>query len=181
MKPKVIIITGQIAALKSTIAEKLANDFSAFLLCKDLIKEQIAFYVKTRNREENLGLSKASVALMNILVSSLLPHVETIIVEANFKKDEYLNLIQTLDSKNIHYKTIYCYGEMNILYKRYLNRLPHLNQTHQAMGLISENQFLDSMQYYNNVFGSLNSIISLDTSYFNDEVYVKLLEQINND
>jgi predicted kinase len=179
MKSQVIIITGQLAALKTTIAKKLAEDLSAFLLCKDEIKEHLANSIKTFNREENLNLSKTTVSLMQFMLLNMISHVKTIITEANFKKDEYESLIAVLKEKKVPFITIYCHGTLDSLYNRYLKRLETINEVHKSMGLISKDGFQSSMTYYHQVYNEMDDIISVDTTVFNNEDYTEIKDRLN--
>lgn len=181
MKYQVIIITGQIAALKTTIAKQLANDLSAYLICKDEIKEHLAKSIHTSNREENLALSKTTVSLMQFMLLSLIKYMSPIIIEANFKNDEYINLLDSLEINNVSYVTIYCFGTFRALYNRYLERLTTVNPIHKSMGLINEEAFKKSMDYYHEIYSEIDQLIRVDTTIFTNEDYNKIRKHFMND
>lgn len=178
MKFQVIIITGQIAALKTTIAKQLAEDLSAYLLCKDEIKEHLSKTIHTSNRAENLSLSKTTFSLMHFMLTSLIKHMIPIIIEANFKEDEYDELVKTLKENNISYNTLYFFGTFEVLYNRYLKRLDTINPIHKSMGIISKNDFQESMNYYHQTYKKYVEVIAVDTTNFSDKDYNKIKKQL---
>jgi RNase adaptor protein for sRNA GlmZ degradation len=179
MKYQVIIITGQIAALKTTIARKLEKDLQAYLLCKDDIKEELAKNINTSNREENAVLSKVTVSMMQFFLLSMCKHINRIIIEANFKRGEYNNLIERLKASNISYITFYFHGSFQSLYNRYLRRLETINPIHRSMGLINEKEFQESMEYYHEIYHNKNDIITIDTTDFTNEDYEALKDRLS--
>ena len=68
---KVIIITGHLAALKSTISKSLSSDFKIVVLNKDTIKEVLGDTIGFSNREDNLKLSKATFEIIKFFNASL--------------------------------------------------------------------------------------------------------------
>jgi predicted kinase len=61
---QLIIITGDLAAMKSTLSKKIGNDLNIVCLNKDDIKEILGDSIGYQNREENLKLSYATFELM---------------------------------------------------------------------------------------------------------------------
>ena len=174
MKPHVIIITGQSAALKTTTARQLTRDFSAYLLCKDDLKETLAESVKPTDRNENLRLSATTVALMTHLLDTLIPYIKPIIIEANFKEEAYLRLLKILSEANASHKTIYCFATFEVLYRRYLERFETVHETHKSMGLIEETAFRASMADYEAIYRKHAGLIRLDTTHFDAQEYASL-------
>ena len=60
----VVLITGFLATLKTTVSQRLSKDLSILCLNKDTLKEHLGDTVGFHNREENLNLSKATFAMM---------------------------------------------------------------------------------------------------------------------
>ena len=174
LRQKVIIITGQLAALKSTVAKRLANDFSAVFISKDFLKERLAEKIKAPTRESNKQLSAATFLVMKDQLMSVVPIVDVVIIEANFKEHEYNQLIADLHHKKVLYKTIYLYAGFDVLYERYLKRYNTLHHTHKSMGVISPTLFKASMQYYDEVYKNKDKVEAIDTSLYNETVYQKI-------
>ena len=61
---KLILITGDLAAGKSTLAKKLSQNLNALYFTKDVLKEILSDTVGFSNRQENKKLSIASVSIM---------------------------------------------------------------------------------------------------------------------
>ena len=178
MKHKVIIITGQLAALKTTLAKRLAIDCSAILISKDRIKELLSEKIITNTRAENKHLSEATFLLMKDQLVSIEPFVNLVIIEANFKEHEYNQLITDLKRKDVAYKTFYLHGTFEVLYERYLKRLNTLHETHQSMGLISRSKFKASMVYYDKVYKKKDQVEAIDTTLFNESLYQKIRKRL---
>ena len=178
MKTNVIIITGQIAALKTTLAKSLAEDLSAVALCKDDVKEILSEVITAKTRKENQDLSKAAVLLMEHQLLKIISFVSQIIIEANFKEAEYDRLIQTLNEKNITHQTFYLYGTFDVLYERYLKRFDGLHETHKSMGKIAEDNFKASMAYYHAIYKDKPSVIQIDTSIYDETLYKSIKTRV---
>lgn len=175
---QVLIITGQLASLKTTIAKKLATDLKALLLCKDDLKEALAQSIKTTSREENKALSNATFHVMHEVLLKSLIHDNPVILEGNFKENEYHTLITSLNHADIQSVTLYLHGESEALYNRYLKREINRHETHRSMGTMNKDTFIASMQYYEDVYTKLESIDKIDTTVFTDKDYEALKEHL---
>lgn len=170
----VLIITGQLASLKTTIAKRLATDLKALLLCKDDLKEALAKSIKVSSREENIALSKATFHMMHEVLLKSLIHDNPVIIEGNFKEDEYKILRESLNHTDILVITLYLYGESDELYARYLKREISRHAIHRSTGTMNKDTFAESMHYYDQVYNQFESIEKIDTTVFNDEDYQSL-------
>ncbi|MFP4287005.1 MAG: AAA family ATPase [Candidatus Izemoplasmataceae bacterium] len=174
----VLIITGQLASLKTTIAKRLATDLKALLLCKDDLKEALAKSIKTKTREENKTLSQATFNIMHEVLKKSLIHNHPVIVEGNFKADEYNLLKDSLNHMDITMITLYLHGNIDELYSRYLNREKSRHDTHKSIGTMNKSTFSESMDYYEGVYGTLKSIMKIDTTVFKEDDYQALKKQL---
>jgi predicted kinase len=175
---QIVIITGQLASLKTTIAKRLAVDLKALLLCKDDLKEALANKIKTTSREANKALSQATFSIMHHILEQSLLNDEPVVFEGNFKQDEYDLILKTLNHQDIKVITLYLHGEMKLLYERYLKREASRHETHRSVGTMNEATFQSSMAYYDQVYGSLDAIETIDTTYFTDQDYQKLITHL---
>jgi adenylylsulfate kinase-like enzyme len=62
---KLILITGDLAAGKSTLAKKLSEKLNTLCFTKDVLKEILSDDIGFSNRQENKKLSIASISVMN--------------------------------------------------------------------------------------------------------------------
>lgn len=174
---KLIIITGFLATLKTTIASKLSEELNIMSLQKDSLKEVLVDHIGFQTREDNLKLSKATFFIMKHLVEKSLKHHEHIIIESNFKPHELCVLKKSPMIENIDILTIFLYGDPIILYDRYCQRQPLRHSAHTSTGLMSFEVFKTSMQTYVEEDG-LGKIIAIDTTVFLDEHYQALLTHV---
>jgi predicted kinase len=177
MKGRLIIVTGFLATLKSTISKKLGHDLNILTLNKDDIKEILGETIGFKTREENLKLSDATFKLMmSIAVKNLLLGFD-VIIEANFKKHELDELKLSEVIKDSHVWTLFLTGDKEVLYKRYLNRDVSRHHVHQSTGLMSFDMFSKSKDNYQ-IDDCFGEIIACDTTSFNETDYQYLLNQI---
>ena len=159
----VIIVTGFLATLKSTISHQLGQALHIPVLNKDTIKEVLGDTIGFRNREENLKLSDATFHIMKHVAEKELLAGRDMIIEANFKTHELEILKQDVIFKDSHVITLFLYGDVNVLYERYLKRDQNRHPVHQSTGLLSFEVFKESMKSYRqeDCFGD---IITCDTT-----------------
>ncbi len=92
---RLLLITGDLAAGKSTFAEILSKRYRLNAFCKDTIKEVLGDTIGFSDRAENLKLSDAVMGLMQFLFSQFAKIDEDLILEANFHERELEKLHQT--------------------------------------------------------------------------------------
>ena len=170
-----IIVTGFLATLKSTISHQLGQKLQIPVLNKDTIKEVLGDTIGFHNREENLKLSDATFHTMKHVAEKEILAGRDIIIEANFKKHELEILKHNEIFKDSHVITLFLYGEVHVLYERYLRRDQNRHPVHQSTGLLSFEVFKESMKIYlrEDCFGD---IISCDTTVWTLDDERKLLE-----
>ena len=140
---KLILITGDLAAGKSTLAKKLSQNLNALYFTKDVLKEILSDTVGFSSRQENKKLSIASVNVMNHIFNQYAFLKQDLILEANFHKDE-IETLQNLANQN-NYKVIILYlqGNPDTLFERFSNRIKNENRhpTHCTSDIIDKANF----------------------------------------
>jgi predicted kinase len=170
-----IIVTGFLATLKSTLSLQLGQALHIPVLNKDTIKEVLGDTIGFRNREENLKLSDATFHIMKHVAEKEILAGKDIIIEANFKKHELETLKQNEIFKDNHVITLFLHGEVHVLYERYLKRDHNRHPVHQSTGLLSFEVFKESMESYR-IEDCFGDIISCDTTVWTLDDERKLLE-----
>lgn len=169
---KILIITGDLATGKSTFGEILANRYCCTALYKDRVKEILAEKVGFSDREENKRLSVAAVELMIHCFTSMASSGVDLILEANFKEEELQKISELAKKRGYETLTLILRADMNIIYKRFVNRIENENR-HPAH--VSGFDGYDSLKYYIEVgrsqaaFGDVLEINANDFSYQTDE------------
>jgi predicted kinase len=169
----VIIITGPLASLKTTIAYRLAKDLDGVCLSKDDVKEAMALDITPVNGDQNQAMSRAAINVMVTLVKHNQHLSKVMIVEANLKYEEYMTFTEYLHNHAVPYKMVYLYAELKTMYKRYVDREPHRHPIHKAHDLMTYDMFKTSTNYYQRTFFDI-ATITFDTTVFDDCAYKRL-------
>ena len=135
MKNRLIIITGDLASGKSTLADSLGKVLKVPVFKKDTIKEQYCDMYGFSTREENRNLSVMAVDFMINAFFSFASQQQNIILEANFRENELRQIEQLCLQFNYDVSLIVLRGDINVLYKRFLERLPNRHRAHTSLHL----------------------------------------------
>lgn len=130
-----ILIAGDLASGKSTLAASLSESLNIPFLTKDSLKEIACDAVGFSNREENRRLSIAAVNSMIYVFEQSAKVGQDMILEANFRSDEMLKIKQLCDEYSYNVVLIGLTGEINLLYQRFLDRLPNRHPAHTSANL----------------------------------------------
>ena len=125
---KLLLITGDLATGKSTFSDILSKRYDTVAFTKDTIKEVLGDTIGFANREENLKLSKATMELMIFVFSEFAKLYKALILEANFHKADLERLHEIATAHNYEVMVLVLRGDINILHKRYLNRIYNENR-----------------------------------------------------
>lgn len=125
---KLLLIMGDLATGKSTFANILSRRYDTNVFFKDSIKEVLGDTISFANREENLKLSNATMELMFFIFSEFGKLNKNLILESNFHTSELEKLHKLAVDSNYEVLTIVLRGDVEILYKRYLNRMYNENR-----------------------------------------------------
>ncbi len=174
---KLIIITGFLATLKTTISLRLSKDLGIPCFNKDSIKEILGENIGFTNREENFKLSFATFQLMKFMVMKNMDLNIDTIIESNFKPSEMKELENACHHQNIQILTVFLFGDVDVLYQRYIDRQPNRHPVHTSTGLISYEIFEQSMNQYQKEDG-IGQVVSFDTTEFNEDIYHEILQRV---
>lgn len=165
----IVLITGDLAAGKSTLADNLSNVLKYPSIKKDPIKEIICDSVGFNNRDENRKISVAAVNSMIHVLEQILKVGGDAILDANFRISE-INAIQDLAKKyEASLKIFYLFGDNKVLYERFMARVPTRHKAHLSLGL--DKDFDKYVEYINELRNQIKNIdaISLDVTNLNEK------------
>lgn len=177
---KLLLITGDIAAGKSTFSKILSERYQIAAFQKDTIKEILGDTIGFHDREENLKLSEATMGIFYHILKVTAVTANNLILEANFHEQE-LNRLHEIAEEN-HYEicTLVLRGEPEVLYQRYLNRMNHENRhpVHLSTTLDVKSDFIQCAKWIREekITGTAIEVNATDFSYQSDKM---LLDQID--
>lgn len=175
---QVIIVTGHLAALKSTVASNLSKDLGIIVLKKDEIKEVLGRQFEWREPNQKRYMDYAAVRVVMELMEKILAVNESIILEADFCSAD-IDLLR-IKCKRLNFNPIIIFmtGEVEALYERFLMRDKYRPEIHKLLDIKDIVEFEDTMIPYNpKVYG--DDVILVDTTSFSDDDYRILMQEVN--
>ena len=177
---KLLLLTGDIAAGKTTFSRILAQRYKAAVFQKDSIKEILGDHIGFHSREENKRLSNAAVGVMCHILSQTAPSGSDLILEANFHESE-LNFLHAI-AAGYRYQvlTLVLRGDTDVLHKRYLHRMTEQNRhpvhLSTTVHIKEDFDFVADQLRREPIPGEVLSVSASDFAYQTDPI---LLEQID--
>lgn len=177
---KLLLITGDIAAGKSTFSKILSKRYCAAVFQKDSIKEILGDHIGFRNREENKKLSNAAVEIMSHIFSRIAVTGGDLILEANFHEDE-LEKLQAIAKENQYdVLTLVLQGNAEVLYSRYMHRMKEENRhpVHLTTTMDVKEDFVKIAEGIRNekIMGKILMIEATTFSYQEDAEVLKKID-----
>lgn len=130
-----IIITGDLASGKSTLAATLSGELNILHVTKDSLKEIACDAIGYNTREENRRLSIAAMNSMIYLFRHAAFMNLDMILEANFRSDELARIKEICEEFSYNVCVISLTGDVNLLYQRFLDRLTTRHEAHRSLNL----------------------------------------------
>ena len=156
--PLLLVVTGMPSSGKTTVAQGLARELRLPLIAKDEIKESLYESLGADDVSSSSDLGAASYALIFALARPMLASGVSVIVEANFFRDQEPDFA-ALPAHRL--TQLHCQAPLPILLERYANRVRHAG--HQDAEKIKElpSRFEDQVHSPLRLDGEL---IQLDTT-----------------
>ena len=177
---KLLIITGDLACGKSTLARLLSARYGIQAYRKDDIKEALCGTISFTNRAENRRLSVASVEMMQLIFAEFARFGDDLILEANFRSAELEHLAQIASANGYRVLTLVLRADINVLYKRFMNRIENENRSpvHQSAGMTDFSAFTAYLQEQRTekIPGDTVIVDADDFSYQTDESLLSMID-----
>ena len=132
---RLIIITGDLAAGKSTLAAALSESLGIPFIIKDTLKEIVCDNVGYQTRQENRLLSITATQDMIYFFKQCALVGNDLIMEANFRTSELAEIEGIAEEYNYRVVLLVLTGDIPLLYQRFLDRLPNRHIAHRSMNL----------------------------------------------
>lgn len=141
---KLLLITGDIAAGKTTFSDLLARRYGVPVFQKDRVKEVMTDVLGFQGRAESKALSKAAVEVMGHIFAGLAAAGGDLVLEANFREAELEKLQAMAEEQGYRVLTLVLYGDGEVLHQRYLRRAREENRhpVHLTNPLEDKEEFL---------------------------------------
>lgn len=170
---RLLILTGDVAAGKSTFAEILSRRYETNVFYKDKIKEVLGDVIGFTNREDNLKLSDAAVQLMIRTFEEFAKLEKPLILEANFHRGELQQLQDIAGKYDYEVMTLVLQADLHILHERYMHRMKFENR-HPVHMSARQDRFEDFKAYVESArkegtVGTVVPVCADDFSYRTDE------------
>ena len=176
-----IIISGDLASGKSTLAKSLSAELNIPFITKDSLKEIACDAIGFSTREENRNLSITATESMIYFFNQVASCQGDLIIEANFRNNEISKIKQIADDKGYNVALIMLRGDVNLLYQRFLDRLSSRHIAHTSLHL---ERSIDDFNRYINMIRDEDLLYTpniIDMSEMDEEEVVnKALEILRN-
>jgi cytidylate kinase len=163
---KYIVLTGDLASFKTTIARQLKADLGLPVLIKDDLKEVLFDAFESMTDTIHKQLSSVTLGLMKSIARTY--QSKAVILEGNFKPHEVERLRRDFPNTLWFFVT----AEEAIRYDRYLTREPSRHQAHKRYGLLSKESFSRANRE------PADHMVIVDTTHFSEADYETMIEQI---
>lgn len=177
---KLILICGDLASGKSTLSNKISNDYSLVCFNKDNLKEILGDVFLPRNREENLVLSRCVFEIFKYICVKECNFHNNFILESNFRNNEFEYLKSFAYSNNYDILSIVLRADIKVLHARFMHRINYENRhfVHKAVDYSLYEDF-EKQIISDRVRNYPGLVINVDTTDFNNIDYKSLYERIN--
>lgn len=188
-----ILVAGIPASGKTTFAKYLSENLQIPMVSKDEIKELLFDDVGFHSRAEKVALGTGSLDIMYYFAESLMKVNKPFILENNFEDVSKPKLIELLEKYKYKCITILFYGDLQIIYKRFLEREKsssrHKGHIVNTEYPIKSDNFvlpapIDYDTFKNNLYErgiisfSAGDVIKADTTDFSKVSYSEILKQV---
>lgn len=125
---RVIIITGDLASGKSTLAKQLSAHLKVPFFTKEHLKELLGEEIDYVSREDNKKLSNSSIDILLHILERVAAVKSSVIIEANFHKDELEKIKRECELNRVEVVLLYLTGDIDVLFERFMYRTYYENR-----------------------------------------------------
>jgi predicted kinase len=168
MSNKMIIITGHLAAGKTTFSTKLSEALQIPCLQKDTIKSVIGKDITMKNRDESKLFSNVTFHLMMYVADLLMSCGYPYILEGNFTPHNEDDLRCLLDRHGYEALTFLFHGDISVLHQRFLARdlTSERDPANKSYGTLTQYCDFEDVLKILGTFSTGNKIVKIDCTDF---------------
>ncbi|NCA95750.1 MAG: hypothetical protein EOM74_02095 [Methanomicrobia archaeon] len=178
---RVIIIAGDLASGKSTLAKKLSSHLNVPFFTKEHIKEILGEEIVYTNREDNKKLSNSSIDILLHILERFTDVKQGVILEANFHKEDLEKIKRECELHHMEVVLLYLQGDIDVLYERFMYRECYQNRhpVHLTHPLQNIAEFEKYVAKWRNEAEVLPRHIIDVTNCDRDVIFAKAVETLN--
>lgn len=181
-KKYIIVVTGELAAGKTSFGKKISEELKIPFFSKDEIKEILydSFNNTNLDYEQKRKMGASSYAVFYYIIEEQMKSGLPLIAESNFVKESAPIIKKLLDTYGYKSITIRFEGDLHILHERFLKR-EYSSERH--MGLVSNGVFDDFENFEKTAvkskeFNINGDEILVDTTDFSKVNFYEIIENI---
>lgn len=161
-----IIVTGDLAAGKSSFAALLSKIYNIPLFMKDTYKEALSEVFPNRDAKTNKALGRATFLTLESIANDLMVRGASFILESNFKNEELQAIDKLAQKYNYSIRTLWLQGDIKTLHKRYVDRfVTNRHDTHKLNDLRNFSDFENYILSSRNI-SPLGEVTLIDATTF---------------
>lgn len=177
---KLLLLTGDIAAGKTTFSNRLAQRYRCAVFQKDTVKELLSDRIGFETQQQNKALSAAAVDMLCHVFSRVAASGQNLILEANFHEDELRHLHSIAREAQYKVLTLVLRGDVEVLHRRYLHRMNEENRhpAHLSTTLHIREDFVENARRLRaaRVPGSVLAIDATSFTYQTDPEVLRAID-----
>lgn len=181
---KLLLITGDIAAGKTTFSNLLSTRYNIAVFQKDTVKEILGDHIGFQTRAENKKLSNATMSVLHHIFANIAKTGQSVIFEANFHVEEQRQMHAIAAENGYQVLTLVLRGNPDVLYQRYLHRMNEENRhpVHLSTSLHIQGDFLQIAKWIKSeeVIGTAIEIDATDFSYQSNAALLAKIDEFMN-
>ncbi len=178
----IIIITGELAAGKTTYGRKIAEHFQIPFFSKDAIKELLYDSLISENAdyETKRKLGATSYKIFYYILEEEMKSNKTFVAESNFIKESIPIVKELIEKYGYNSLTIRFEGDLKVLHKRFLDR-EHSSERHpglQANGVFDDFENFRKTSIKSKEFKINDKEIIVDTTDFGKVNFEDIIKKL---
>jgi dephospho-CoA kinase len=168
MCKKIIIITGYVAAGKTTFSQQLSVDLGIPCINKDYIAVELGKTIEKNNRDDGKRISATAINMLMFIIEILMKNNLPLIIEGNLKHPNEETLKALLKKYDYGSLTYVFTGDLKILHKRFIERdnSPERDRLNKINGLLDDFTVFEQTIKSLGDFSVGDQIIKIDTTDF---------------